>query len=78
MPLLHSSFALRVLLLLILAAAVFFFHRFLVPVLAALIIGLASWPLYRRLLRRCRGCTPLAASIALLVVILAIILPLGI
>lgn len=78
MPLLQSSFVLRVVLLLILAAAVFFFHRFLVPVLAALIIGFASWPLYRRLLRRCRGYTPIAASIALLVVVLAIILPLGV
>ncbi|MBR4736593.1 MAG: AI-2E family transporter [Rhodocyclaceae bacterium] len=78
MPLLQSSFVLRVLLLLIFAAAVFFFHRFLVPVLAALIIGFASWPLYRRLQRRCSGRTALAASIALLVVVLAIILPLGI
>lgn len=75
MLLLQSSLILRVLLLLILLAAVYFFHGFLVPVMAALIIGFASWPLYRRLLRRCGGHTPVAATIALLTVILALILP---
>ena len=39
--------AARWLLILIVAAGVYFFHGFLVPVLAALVIGFASWPLYR-------------------------------
>ena len=52
----------RSLLLLILAAGVFFFIDFLVPVLAALIICFASWPLYQRVLKRCGGSTKLAAT----------------
>jgi predicted PurR-regulated permease PerM len=60
----------RWLLILILAAGVYFFHGFLVPVLAALTIGFASWPLYRRLVRACGGRTALAASIALMIVLL--------
>lgn len=39
--------AARWLLLLILAASVYFFHGFLVPVLAAMIVAFASWPLMR-------------------------------
>ena len=68
----------RWLLILILAAGVYFFHGFLVPVLAALIIGFASWPLYARLVRACRGRTPLAASIALAIVLLVLVIPLAV
>src|SRR3546814_18812622 len=42
--------AARWLLVLIVTAGLYFFHGFLVPVLAALVIGFASWPLYRKLL----------------------------
>jgi hypothetical protein len=52
----------RWLLILILAAGVYFFHGFLVPVLAALIIGFASWPLYKRLVRACGGRTPIRSD----------------
>ena len=45
----------RWLLVLVIAAGVYFFHGFLVPVLAALVIGFASWPVYRDILRRCGG-----------------------
>ena len=65
----------RWLLFLVLAAGVYFFHGFLVPVLAALIIGFASWPLYKRLVRTCKGHTPLAASIAMAVVLLVLVVP---
>jgi Predicted permease len=68
----------RWLLILILAAGVYFFHGFLVPVLAALIIGFASWPLYARLVRACGGRTPLAASIALAIVLLVLVIPLAV
>ena len=68
----------RVLLLLILVAGVYFFHGFLVPVLAALIIGFASWPLYERWLAVCRGNDLLASSVALTVIILVLVAPLSI
>jgi predicted PurR-regulated permease PerM len=67
----------RWLLVLILAAGVYFFHGFLVPVLAALIIGFASWPLYKRLVRACGGRTPIAATIALGIVLLVLVVPLA-
>lgn len=58
-------------------AGVYFFHGFLIPVLAALIIGLASWPLYTRLVRMCGGRTALAASIALCIILLVLVIPLA-
>lgn len=58
-------------------AGVYFFHGFLVPVLAALIIGFASWPLYMRLVRACRGSTTLAASLALGIILVLLVIPLA-
>ncbi|HEY5792181.1 MAG TPA: hypothetical protein VIS74_02715, partial [Chthoniobacterales bacterium] len=66
----------RWLLILILLAGAYFFYGFLIPVLAALIVGFASWPLYRRLVARCRGRTALAATAALLIVLLVVLTPL--
>lgn len=68
----------RWLLVFVLIAGIYFFSGFLVPVLAALIIGFASWPLYLRLLRRCRHNTTLAATIALLVIIAGLVIPIAI
>ncbi|WP_117191118.1 AI-2E family transporter [Rhizobium terrae] len=70
--------AARWLLVLVAAAGIYFFHGFLVPVLAALVIGFASWPLYRELLRRIGGNTTLGASIAIVSILLFLIVPLGI
>lgn len=67
----------RWLLILLLLVAVYFFHRFLVPVLGALIIGFASWPMYRRLFESCGQRAILAASIAVLTVMLVLIVPLS-
>ena len=75
-PVPHASLIIRGLLLLIVAAGVYFFRGFLVPVLAALIIGFASWPLYLRGVRACGGRTTLAASLALLIVIGVLVVPL--
>src|SRR5690606_16470160 len=75
-PIFSNVAIIRTLLVVILAAGVFFFIGFLVPVLAALIICFASWPLYARLLRACRGNSILAASIALLAILLGIVIPL--
>lgn len=67
--------AARWLLILIGAAGVYFFHGFLVPVLAALVIAFASWPLYRRLLVAVGGNRTTAASLALLLILTFIIVP---
>ena len=66
----------RILLLLIVAAGVFFFIGFLVPVLAALIICFASWPIYESLKRRCANNATIAASLALLAILLGLVIPL--
>jgi predicted PurR-regulated permease PerM len=69
-----SSIA-RWLLVFVLLAGVYFFHGFLVPVLAALIIGFASWPLYSRLRTAIGGRNTLSAAIAIALVVSFIILP---
>lgn len=75
-PVFPAHLVARWLLILVLAAGVYFFSGFLVPVLAALIIGFASWPLYQRWLRFCGGRNLLAASTALIVIVVGLILPL--
>ncbi len=70
-----SISAARWLLLMIVAAGIYFFYGFLVPVLAALVIGFASWPVYRELLRRVGGNTTVGATIALLLIIAFLIVP---
>ncbi|CDN54155.1 PF01594 domain protein [Neorhizobium galegae bv. officinalis bv. officinalis str. HAMBI 1141] len=70
--------AARWLLVLVAAAGIYFFHGFLVPVLAALVIGFASWPLYRELLRRTGGNTTIAASLAIIFILAFLIVPIGI
>ncbi|WP_455189856.1 AI-2E family transporter [Foliimonas ilicis] len=69
--------AARWLLLLIAAAGIYFFHGFLVPVLAALVIGFASWPLYKRLLSFVGGNRTIAATIALILLIGVFIVPIS-
>ncbi|TGV09452.1 AI-2E family transporter [Alcaligenaceae bacterium 429] len=76
-PVLPAHLIARWLLLLIVLAGLYFLHGFLVPVLAALIIGLASWPLYRRLLSYCNNRNTLAATLALLVVIVVVVVPIS-
>ncbi len=76
-PVLPAHLIARWLLVLVVLVGLYFLRGFLVPVLAALIIALASWPLYRRLMRRCHGSRPLAATIALLVVITVLVVPLS-
>eukprot|EP00913_Durusdinium_trenchii_P021224 g19937.t1 len=70
--------AARWLLVLVVAAGIYFFHGFLVPVLAALVIGFASWPLYRELLRRIGGNTTVGASLAIVFILAFLIVPIGI
>jgi predicted PurR-regulated permease PerM len=70
--------AARWLLVLIVAAGIYFFHGFLVPVLAALVIAFASWPLYKRFLARVGGNTTLGATLALLFILAFLIVPISI
>ncbi|MDZ5698999.1 AI-2E family transporter [Chelativorans sp. M5D2P16] len=65
----------RWLLVLVLAAGIYFFRDFLVPVLAALVIGFASWPLYRTLLKQVGGNRTVAATIAILLILAFLIVP---
>jgi predicted PurR-regulated permease PerM len=65
----------RWLLVFVLLAGVYFFQGFLVPALAATIIGFASWPLYRRLLASIGGSRTLGATIAILLVVFFIVAP---
>lgn len=67
--------AARWLLVFVLLAGVYFFHGFLVPVLAALVIGFATWPIYRRLLATIGGNRTLGATIAILCVVAFIVVP---
>ncbi|MEB2843498.1 AI-2E family transporter [Rhizobiales bacterium RZME27] len=76
--LIPSISAARWLLVLVVFAGIYFFHGFIVPVLAALVIGFASWPLYRRLLARIGGSTTLGATIAILFIITFLLVPIGI
>jgi len=65
----------RWLLVLVILAGVYFFHGFLVPVLAALVIGFASWPLYRDLQYAVGGNRTIAATIAILLILSFLIIP---
>src|SRR5690606_8577486 len=76
-PVLPAFLIARWLLVLLILVGLYFLSGFLVPVLAALIISLASWPLYQRLLRRCHGHSAWAASLALVIVIIVLIVPLS-
>lgn len=70
--------AARWIILAILVACVYFFHDFLVPVLAALIIGFASWPFYQRVLVSFGGNRTFAASAMIALVVLFLVIPVSI
>ena len=76
-PVLPPFLLARWLLLLVVIAGLFFLKDFIVPVLGALIIGLASWPAYKKLLSYFNGRSVIAATVALLIVFGAIIAPLS-
>ena len=66
----------RWLLLLVVVAGIYFFHGFIVPVLAALIVAFATWPLYQHLLKLCAGRRNLASGIAIVFILVVIVVPL--
>lgn len=75
-PVLPPFLIARWLLLLVVLAGLFFLKDFIVPVLGALIIGLASWPAYKKLLNHFNGRTLIAATVAIFIVIGVLIVPL--
>jgi len=76
-PVIPPALVARTLLVLVLIAGIYFFSGFVAPVLAALIIGIASWPLYRWWHRTCGGRNTLAAGTALVAIILVLVVPLS-
>lgn len=67
----------KMLLVLLIIAGVYFFHSFLVPILAALVIGFASWPLYRRIRSGIGGSDTLASTISILLVMTFLVVPIS-
>ncbi|MDQ0456574.1 putative PurR-regulated permease PerM [Rhizobium paknamense] len=67
--------AARWLLVAVLLASAYFFYGFIVPVLAAMVIGFASWPAYRQLLNAVGGNRTLGATIAIILVVSFIVVP---
>src|SRR5690625_1958523 len=76
-PVLPPYLIARWLVLIMLLVGLYFLKDFLVPVLGALVIGLASWPLYKRLLAHCRYRYTLAASLAILAFSSILLVPLS-
>jgi predicted PurR-regulated permease PerM len=70
--------AARWLLILIAIAGIYFFHSFVVPVLAALVIAFAGWPIYRRIVDFTGGNRTVAATVALALFTLFLIVPIAI
>lgn len=76
-PLITDISAARWLLLGILAAWIYFFHGFLVPVLAATVIALASWPLRERAVHKLGLGRTGAAALMVLTLVCFLVVPLG-
>ncbi|HWU63349.1 MAG TPA: AI-2E family transporter [Ensifer sp.] len=65
----------RWLLVLVIGLGVYFFYGFTVPILGALVIGFASWPLFQILKARVNGQRTVAASLAVLLIVVFVIVP---
>lgn len=75
-PLIGTRSIARWLLVVVLAASAWFFHGFLVPVLAAMIIAFASWPLHDRLQAALGNRRTLSASVLVVTILLFLVIPL--
>lgn len=76
-PLITDISAARWLLFVILAASIYFFHGFLVPVLAATVIALASWPIRTRVVQRWNLGRTWAAALMLLTLVCFLVAPIA-
>jgi predicted PurR-regulated permease PerM len=74
-PLITDISAARWLLFLILAASIYFFYGFIVPVLAATVIALASWPLRTRVARDLELGRTWAATVLVLIFVCFLVVP---
>lgn len=77
LPLISDISAARWLLVFVIAAAIYFFHGFLVPVLAAMIIAFASWPLFNWFQANTGIGRLGAASLFVLVIVMFLVVPIG-
>lgn len=77
-PLVPPRSAARWLLVAILLAGVYFFQDFVVPLLAAVVIGLASWPVYEVLLMRFGRNRTIAASVAIVIILFFLVVPVAV
>lgn len=77
-PLLSDVSAARWLLLGILLASVYFFHGFLVPVIAAGVVAIASWPIRQWMMQRFHMNRTVLAAVLILVIICFLIVPISI
>lgn len=75
-PLITDISAARWLLFGVLIASIYFFHSFIVPVLAAAVIGLASWPLRDRIAYRWGFGRTWAAALLVLLIVCVLVVPL--
>ena len=64
--------------MLIVIAGIYFFHSFVVPMLAALVLAFASWPIYSRLVDRVGGSRTVAATLAILFILVFLVVPISI
>ncbi len=77
-PLLSDVSAARWLLLGILLASVYFFHGFLVPVVAAGVVALASWPIRQWLATRFQLNRTVLAALLILVIVTFLVVPISV
>ena len=76
-PLIASRSIARWLLVIVLVASAWFFHDFLAPVLAAMIIAFATWPLHQRFQASLGLNRTGSAALLVLVILLFLVIPLG-
>lgn len=76
-PLVTDQSIARWLLVVVIVASVYFFHGFLIPLLAATIIAIASWPLRRYLVRQLDLGRNVAAGLLILLLLVLLIVPLS-
>lgn len=76
-PLLTNISAARWLLLAIVLASIYFFHGFLVPVLAAVVIALASWPLRERGVYQLGLGRTITATVMVLILVCFLVIPIA-
>lgn len=76
-PLITDTSAARWLLVLILAASAYFFYSFIVPVLAAMVIAFASWPVLIRVQKGLGVSRTTASALLVLLIVAFLVVPIA-